>query len=447
MADEIIKNDGTQEAEPIKETEAAADVVVIQGDKDITDLAESLKGIYENTMEAVSNVSKAVNKMVASFMNTSAGKGEIVINSILRDDVLEIFEILGESFKEAAALIRDLFELRPYIEDELKKEEYEGITFEEIINDYTAGELIDWMNEPGSLFKKALDAAREAQAAAERVTIQRTSDIEYPLDKISGRAWNLLKEDTMGQLEITFDLLPKKKNLEATAIYSINFDNLKDNVEITKRLLPFDKRVYIAVSSLYNAGNKVITATQIYFQMGNTGRPSPTQIKKICTALSKMTGAQITLNNKQEHTALKGKYPLFEYSGSLLPMERVTAIVNGQITESAIHVFREPPLMTFAKERKQVTTIDVALLQSPISKTDANLAIDDYLIDRISKAKNGKNNYFRILFKTLYERADIKTKKQKQRAPKKIETYLTHYQQKGFFKKYTMQTDGITIYF
>ena len=230
--------------------------------------------------------------------------------------------------------------------------------------------------------------------------------------------------------------------------------NVLDGAGVTKKEItenlktqPFDKRVYIAVSALYNAGNEVITLSQIYYAMGNTGKPSPNQIKKIDDAVTKMYKANILLDNTQEARALKGKYPLFRYDGHLLPIERITAIINGQVTESAIHIFREPPLMTFAKEREQVTTVNVTLLQSPVSKTDANLQIDDYLIERISKVKNGKGNTGRILYKTLYERARITTTKQKQRAPEKIEKYLTYYQEQGFIKRFTMEKDGITVYF
>ena len=358
----------------------------------------------------------------------------------------QLFQAIREDILPLQELIDEIEALEPFIKAELKKEEYGGITFDDIM-EHTPRELLELRHDPNSNIYKIFEAAKAAREKAERVTIQHTNDIEYPLDKISGKAWNLLTEDTNGQLKIAFEMLPKKKNLQATAYYSINFDSLGDNVKITKRLQPFDKRVYIAVSALFNAGNDIITATQIYYAMGNTGKPGAKHIKKIDDALSKMTGAKITLDNAQEAEALKGKYPHFKYDGSLLPIERITAIVNGQISESAIHIFREPPLMTFAKERKQVTTIDVKLLQSPINKTDANLLIDDYLIDRISKAKNGKHKTCRILYKTLFEHADIKTKMQKQRAPEKVEKYLAYYQQQGFIKKYIMQADGVTIHF
>jgi len=397
---------------------------------------KALAAHYQRINEAI-NKATGIDRLQETLKKFSS--------SIITDEMRETLQRIRENLQPIQDLLDEIDALEPFIKAELKKDEYGGLTFDDIM-EHTPGELLELRQDPDSNIYKVIEAARKAKAEAERVTIQHTDDIEYPLDKISGKAWNLFTENTGGQLAITFDLLPKKQNLQATAYYSINFDSLGDNVKITKRLQPYDKRVYIAVSALFNAGNDIVTATRIYYAMGGTGKPGAKHIKRIDDALSKMTGAKITLDNAHEAEALKGKYPHFRYDGSLLPLERITAIVNGQVAESAIHIFREPPLMTFAKERKQVTTIDVALLQSPINKTDANLSIDDYLIDRISRAKNGKGSSCRVLFKTLYDHAGITTKKQKQRAPEKIEKYLTYYQQQGFIKRYTMQADGITIF-
>ena len=415
--------------------EAAAEYIKLH--KEMAPIIEEAAGVAKKFYET--RAQSKLTPLIKSFNS--------VIGKLQAKETREKLRELRENLLPIQRLLNELDELEPFIKAELKKEEYGGLTFEQIM-DYTPGELLDLLQDKDSLFYKATIAARAAKKKTERVTIKHTDNVEYPLDKISGKAWNLLTEDTGGQLKLTFDMLPKKTSLDAKAIYSINFEALGDNVKITKRLQPFDKRVYIAVSALFNAGNDIITATQVYYAMGNTGKPAAKHIKKIDDALSKMTGATITLDNAREASALKGKYPHFKYEGSLLPIEKITAIVNGQVTESAIHIFREPPLMTFAKERKQVTTIDVSLLQSPLNKTDANLLIDDYLIDRISKEKNRRNNkHCRILYETLYKNANITTTKQQPRAPEKIAKYLNHDRQQGFIKKFVMQADGLTIYF
>ena len=320
---------------------------------------------------------------------------------------------------------------------------YKGLTLAERFLD-ELGVLDTGNGKPG-----AADQEQE-QEEPQRAIIKRAANIDYPVDKINSIVWGLLEKDTRGQ--ISFNLAKRGSEKKILAYYAINFDDLGENLTITKRLLPFDKRVYIAISALFNAGNNVITLSQIYYAMGYTGNPGTRNLNKINDAITKMTGARIFVDNKQE--AAEYKYKRFKYDGSLLPIERGTAIVNGKLSEAVIHIFREPPLMSFARQRKQITSVDIALLQSPISKTDANLQIEDYLLERISKDKNSKKSGCRILFKTLYSHTGIADKpktnterQQKKRAPGKIESYLKHYQKTGFITGYTMEKDGISIFF
>lgn len=295
------------------------------------------------------------------------------------------------------------------------------------------------------------DAINRAAAAAYKAkypaaTAKRAVNIEFPVDKVNSTMWNMLQEARGGQLTM-WPIKAEKdgSEKELNIIYGIDFSDLEAaGVKITKRLLPFDKRVYIAISALFNSGNNVISLTQIFFAMGNTGRPAAYQIQKIQDSITKMSGARVLVDNTQEVTVYK--YPRFKYDGPLLPIERATAIVNGQIADAAIHIFREPPVMTFAKQRRQITTITVKALQSPISKTDANLLIDDYLLERIAHAKNGRQPK-KILYSKLYEAAQITTKKQRERAPEKIKTYLEHYKACGLISRYTMLKDGIQLDF
>lgn len=272
------------------------------------------------------------------------------------------------------------------------------------------------------------------------ITAIKAEKLLYPLDTVNTKVWQAL---TTG---IEYPIKAEKDGSEQriSIYYSIDFVALKDDIAISNELTQFDKRVYIACAALHDAGNEYTTLSKIYETMGYSGRPSPEHIEKIDAALTKMGMARINVHNQEE--AAKYHYPLFVYDGALLPFERVSAIVNGKTTEASIHIFRQPPLITFAQQRKQLTTIDARVLQSPINKTELNLAIDDYLIGRISRAASGRQPN-RILYKTLYENVGITTKKQKQRAPEKIKTYLQHYKKCNLIAGYSMETDGITVMF
>ena len=363
------------------------------------------------------------------------------------DELRDAAEKMKLSLAQLQALLDEIDALEPYLREELAKPEYEGATITDLL------QAVEMNGEipPGSLIDKALTAAREkAEAEPGKATITRSKTIDFPLDKVNNRVWRLLEEGTDGQLKYEFNTAKRGSKDESLVYYAIDFENLGKNVQITKRLQPFDKRVYIAVAALFNAGNDIITLTQIFYHMGYTGRPNSTQLEKIRQSVVKMLGAQIVIDNSIEAEAYK--YEKMEYRGALLPVETGSVYdINGTLTNAAIHLFREPPLVSFARNRGQITTVGLTLLQSPVNKTDSNILIDDYLIERISRAKNGKQpSSCRILLKTLYEHTGIdgKTKrdiKKRQRAPETIERYLTYYQQSGFIKGYVLNADSIDI--
>ena len=396
-------------------------------------------GLFEEIARQITEMAKAIIEIDGNKLQKALTLPVNIAGLIDKDLIREISETI------IAATIEDYKSLEPFILEELNKAGKDADALATIYR-----ESIDENGEirPESPFFEILQRARAARKEKAPHSIAKRAEIvEYPLDKPNSKIWNLLEKDTKGQ--ISFNMAPHGSGQKIPAYYAIDFEALHD-VKITKRLLPFDKRVYIAISALFNAGNNVITLSQIYYAMGNTGTPGLQDYEKINDTITKLTSARIYFDNKAEAETLKG-YARFKYDGSLLPVERGTAVINGKLSDAAIHIFREPPLITFAKQRKQITTIDIKLLQSPISKTDGNLLIDDYLIERISKAK-GKGNSCRILKATIYKAVGIsehpKTnteKSAKQRAPGKIKKYLTHYKKQDFIKDFSEDADGYTI--
>ena len=263
--------------------------------------------------------------------------------------------------------------------------------------------------------------------------------VNYPLDRPNKDIWRSIEKEQSGQLTFAFET---GRDKDTTVICALSWDD--PNTRITKHLTEWDKRVYIATASLFDGGNETVTLTQIYKIMGNDGSPAPNQVEKINDSLTKMGTARLYIDNQGEIN--KGfKYPAFKYDAPLLPFERITATVNGKET-TAIHILKEPPLISFARGRKQITTIDLELLKSPISKTDDNLRIDDFLLEYIAHLKKDRKLSSKITFDTICKACNATTKKQKQRLPKKIEEYLKHYTKCEWIIGYTMDDNkDITI--
>ena len=483
QAAEAQKADKTQDAQ--EETLVSINGFAVSLDAVTPGSPNFEPAIYDAYLQSLDNSAKeaerkrlqeqmqAALKKAADIGKTSAISGAAALLT-----VNEAMQRISESLKNAAfTSLHDVFQFLDMTEWADRAAQMQQIYLEEIeplipFLDAEAAELskkpgFEWVTGPDLLTfinldgtiseggktapPEVLEAIKKAtekrqRADAPKAIAKKADIVEYPIDKVNSAIWNILKDTTGRQTKLTPIKAEKDGSKKQLNIYySIDFEELENSgIKITKRLLPFDKRVYIAVAALYNAGNNIISLTQIYYAMGNTGKPAKYQLEKINDSITKMRKASVFLDTLEESQAYN--YPRFKYEDYLLPVARTTAIVNGQLAEAAIQLKGEPPLVTFAKQRKQITTITVRLLQSPISKTDANLLIDDYLIERIARAKSGKQPR-KILYETLYEKTDIKTYKQKERAPDKIKTYLEHYKACGLITGYRMLKDGIEVDF
>ena len=281
-----------------------------------------------------------------------------------------------------------------------------------------------------------------AQGDASSVTVASIKSIKYPLDKLNKIVWNSGNDSKLKI--ITADSGDRKAGKDVYVQYRIDFDNLDNAADIATELTSFDKRVYIAVASIYNTGNETMSLTMIHKAMGNAGSPDAKQLARINNSITKMASAHIYVDNGSEAKTYQG-YKHFVYDASLLPCERVSAKINGKLTDAAIHLFREPPLMTFAKDRKHFTALPIALLISPLSKTEANLQLEDYILQEISHMQHHTSFPRKMLINTICKRCGINTRMQRSRVLAKIRTLLEFYTQQKYIAGYTQVSDGILI--
>ena len=375
----------------------------------------------------------------------------------------EQIQQLERNTEEAKALLPYLkMAFREAQADPETAEKYAGITAAEIWEllgistkgiDAPAG--YEPLLERARQLKAEHDAAAETVAEIEqaakdlpRIISNPTELLTYPLDKPNSKIWEMIaRTKDNGQIGFDLEILTGKKGskTEAVVYAGVNFDELGSNLTITRQLTPFDKRVYIAAAALFNGGNDIISATQIYRMMGNSGNPKGADIQKINDSLTKMGAARVYIDSTAE-VEINKRYTAFKYDAALLPFERTSAYINNTLCETAIHLFREPPLITFARDRGQITGITRQLLESPVSKTEANLRLDDYLLERIGHMRNPKSKAPRkMLLATIYDRCHITSRSQKSRAPEKIKRYLDHYKKCGWIAGYTMDDESVTI--
>lgn len=332
--------------------------------------------------------------------------------------------------------LEDFSNYLPLLTAELEKPVYKGYTLEDLQDMRTdeEGNIIE-----GNLLDQAISNVLKNNNLP-RVKAKNISALIYPLDKISAGVFGSGVNDSANMV---FKAEKKGSKKQADLVCNIDFGAILKDISISNELGSFDKRCYMAISSLYNAGNEIITISQIYRAMGNSGEPGRSDREKIHRCYSKMAAITINLDNTSEHKLYPNRAKLV-YGGSMLPLETMSAYVNNQLVDGALHLFREPPVMWFAKERGQVTTIKKEVLESPLSQTESNLRLEDYLIRQIAHIKNGKIRN-RMLYNTIFNAVGITSKMQKNRAPEKINKCLQHYKQVGFINGFKADNSGIDI--
>lgn len=262
-----------------------------------------------------------------------------------------------------------------------------------------------------------------------QISPQKTEGLLFPLTKYHDDIFTMLsiataeKGQVPGQLSFSnIELMVEGQNdkgnkKERSIFYSIMFNEFEEDVKVLKALTDTDRRVYDAISTLYNAGNEITTISQINKEMGNKSgtRTSKDQAQRIKNSMRKMSAAWITIDQSQDYAKYidksKGKIGA-SYKGQLLYYETVEATINGVYVEEAIHILREPVLFRLAKDRNQITTIPKTLLKTGKKQTNEYFTIENYLITRISKMKHpgyGSSNH--IKYSSIFKRLKDGTKK------------------------------------
>lgn len=330
-----------------------------------------------------------------------------------------------------------------------------GITVLSSLQLVLAGDGSPWLS----------DATKDAaKAALQSISTTAIKEVDFATDKMNRETWNQwaklkpgqlaigFKEDGSGQLGVNLaSQKDRQHGIDRIMTYDINFNEL-ENSGIAPRLEPYDRRVYEALSSLWNhvttiTGQETFSLKDIHYAMGFTSNPGKNAKKKINDSITKMSKAHISVDNYDEASVYH--YPHFKYDASLLPMERITGYVDGQITDGLVHLFREPPLFTFARERKQFTSFDIRLLQTPLNKTNKNLSIEDYLREQIAWMKNDKSAKRRnkITLADMFREAGITRRDDKPRQKKNAAKVLDHYVKCGWIEGFKETASGFEIFY
>ena len=260
-----------------------------------------------------------------------------------------------------------------------------------------------------------------------------------PRDKINKNVWDMV-EDTKGQYQLKVNTAPA----DLASVISYCAVSFPDDA-ISKKLTPYDKRVYCAIASIYNQQGSVMTLQQIFHCMGGASDLTKASREKLEKSIKKMMTILISVNNSEE-IANGFEYPLIEINSNLL-YAKLGKVAYKKLFFGGLQLFEEPCLFKYARERKETYRISADILQAPRSLTDANIMLEDYLLTEINRMRHNRNS--KIKYTTLFENigaAGKDDKMKRKRAKEMLFKYLEFYKQKNAIKDYKEEKDGVTIF-
>lgn len=267
---------------------------------------------------------------------------------------------------------------------------------------------------------------------------------------------------TNGQLQIAMS--PDRKTKTDVVTYlSLTYQG-DTNIKIRGRrvITGFDKAVYNTVSTLYAAGNRQLSAQDIFRTMnGNTKkRPSAAQVERITNSIRKWMYTALYMDMSQELQRQRLTLNDERIVNGKVETQMLQATIGTARTKNGteVAVFKlaaEPILYTYCKGKKQILTVPIALLDTAeaASNTEGLTAIREYLLQQIELLRNGHRDNPTIRYATIYEETGVEaptTRTEKSRQQKQIKAVLDVWKERGYIKGYhdskaDREITGITI--
>ena len=245
-----------------------------------------------------------------------------------------------------------------------------------------------------------------------------------------------------------------------TLIY-IDFNDAKKNgitISNEERITPYDREIHNAVASLAADGNEYISTSMIFQLLsGNTSdernKMSDETREKILDSVRKMSFTRVLINSSAEMKA--GMTTEARFERYLIPAEKAEIILNGQRVKDCIRLLNSLPLFDYASKKKQVVSIDIKMLDTPIQNSSENITLKGYLLRRImtiSKSKYKKNNMNNVIrYDTIYQYLKIQAPNQnalkvkRKQIRDKVKKLLDFWKKEKLIKNYREEKEGRVI--
>ena len=303
-------------------------------------------------------------------------------------------------------------------------------------------ELLDDITEKTNEVKEK--PKQEPQSAK----VYNTDFIRWNTDRVSNNFVSIFKE---AQQKKGLALITSAKKKDTIALYftgkdDITFDDLTKKLGIS--ISYKDKLYYMIVSTLYDAGNEYITASQIYKTLHDGKKPKQKDVVEIYESIERMSLIKVNINNELEHSVYKS-YRL-EPNTSRYFLAAETNVYDktfrGKKADCAFHLLTRPLFADIAKDRRQFIEIKTKIFSdAEISYTEKNICLFDCLIQQVSLNNTDKGSGV-IRYDFLYDALQITDRHQKPRAVATSEKILKSFEKNNLIGKVEKTDKGFSIY-
>lgn len=305
----------------------------------------------------------------------------------------------------------------------------------------------------------------EAPKEEIKATSKKSDKYSFGTTKVEGLAFDPVKNSAIYSALVPARInvsrrKSQKKKIET--LFYIDFNELKKrgvSIDYEYLLTPYDREIHNAVATLASAGNEYINPSMIFQLLsGNTGSTndmSPETRKYILRSIDIMMATLVTIDASAEISSNMITKTTGIYKGALIPAERIEIMeLNGQKVTDCIHLLRTPPLYDYARDKNQIGSIDIKMLDTPLSNTKENIELKGYLLKRIASIKNTKSNMSdTIRYDTIYEYLQIDTntpdkdllRHKYQEVRNKVKKLLDFWIKMGLITSYTEEKEGKSI--
>ncbi len=353
---------------------------------------------------------------------------------------------------EMQELIKDAEERRavltPYIEkilqDPGKREKYQGLTPDIVLDNMDLiGRIVNPEEATAEIIKRAEKRKRAAEANAkqrenlqkvtpgEKVTYTPGDTLKTTSTKLSNEFFSYAPPITEIEGQLTLNTVYTSKSGQNVAVYSyynFNEKELKANGITSRQFTDFDYFVAMVCNNLFAEGNKQVSLTKLWHEMGNPKSPNPRQLDELRKSLIKGMTTIINISNRDVLEAWNIDTDSYtDIKSPVMPVMLKTEHnkANGHIMSETVYIYALSPFMLVADPLNQITTWKKDILKLYTgSRTARYWSIMRYLMREIAWMRNDKTRKPVILFNSLFNEVGAKRTEDRNASLKLIEKLL-----------------------